>query len=98
MIKRSYFHPGDPIVPRLCENWVYADEIEKYLQQLNCDQCTPFTFHAYATYEVTSQLSDLKNNFIIDKLNTNLQSTDNFNGPKYILEFYAISPEDAIPP
>lgn len=73
----------------------YADDIEKRLQQLNRSECIPFAFRVYATYEVSSRLSDLKIHTIIDKLNPNLRSIDNFNGQKRIREFYAMPPEDA---
>lgn len=73
----------------------YADNIEKRLQQLNRSECIPFAFRVYATYEVSSRLSDLKIHSIIDKLNPNLRSIENFNGKKRVREFYAMSPEDA---
>jgi len=74
---------------------VYADDIEKRLQQLNRSECIPFAFRVYATYEVSSRLSDLKIHSIIDKLNPNLRSIDNFKGQKRVREFYAMKPEDA---
>ena len=73
----------------------YADNIESRLQQLNNSECTPFAFRVYATYEVDSRLSDLKIHAIIDKLNPNLRSIDNYNGKKRVREFYAMSAEDA---
>ena len=73
----------------------YADDINKRLNQLNRSECIPFAFRVYATYEVNSRLSDLKIHAIIDKLNPNLRSIDNFNGQKRVREFYAMSPEDA---
>lgn len=73
----------------------YADDISKRLDQLNRSECIPFAFRVYATYEVNSRLSDLKIHSIIDKLNPNLRSIDNFNGQKRVREFYAMSPEDA---
>jgi len=73
----------------------YADNIEKRLQQLNRSECIPFAFRVYATYEVNSRLSDLKIHSIIDKLNPNLRSIDNFKGQKRVREFYAMKPEDA---
>ena len=73
----------------------YADNIEHRLQQLNRSECIPFAFRVYATYEVNSRLSDLKIHTIIDKLNPNLRSIDNFNGQKRVREFYAMSAEDA---
>ena len=65
----------------------YADNIENRLQQLNNSECTPFAFRVYATYEVDSRLSDLKIHAIIDKLNPNLRSIDNYNGKKRVREF-----------
>lgn len=73
----------------------YADNIYKRLQQLNNSECTPFAFRVYATYEVDFRLSDLKIHSIIDKLNPDLRSIDNFNGKKRVREFYAMSAEDA---
>lgn len=73
----------------------YADNIENRLKQLNRSECIPFAFRVYATYEVNSHLSDLKIHSIIDKLNPNLRSIENFNGQKRVREFYAMPPEDA---
>lgn len=73
----------------------YADDIDKRLQQLNRSECIPFAFRVYATYDVNSRLSDLKIHSIIDKLNPNLRSIENFNGKQRVREFYAMSPEDA---
>lgn len=58
----------------------YADDIDKRLKQLNRSECIPFAFRVYATYEVNSRLSDLKLHTIIDKLNPDLRSIDDFNG------------------
>ncbi len=73
----------------------YADDINKRLQQLNRSECIPFAFRVYATYEVSSRLSDLKLHSIIDRLNPNLRSVESFNGKQRVREFYAMSPEDA---
>lgn len=73
----------------------YADDIDKRLQQLNRSECIPFAFRVYATYEVSSRLSDKKIHSIIDKLNPNLRSVESFNGKQRVREFYAMSPEDA---
>lgn len=73
----------------------YADDIDRRLQQLNRSECIPFAFRVYATYEVSSRLSDLKIHSIIDKLNPHLRSIENFNGKQRVREFYAMSPEDA---
>ncbi len=62
---------------------------------MNRSECIPFAFRVYATYEVNSRLSDLKIHSIIDKLNPNLRSIENFNGKQRVREFYAMSPEDA---
>ena len=73
----------------------YADDIDRRLKQLNRSECIPFAFRVYATYEVSSRLSDLKIHSIIDKLNPTLRSVESFNGKQRIREFYAMSPEDA---
>ena len=73
----------------------YADDIDKRLKQLNRSECIPFAFRVYATYEVSSRLSDLKIHSIIDKLNPNLRSVESFNGKQRVREFYAMTPEDA---
>ncbi len=78
-----------------CVKIGYADDIGRRLQQLNRSECIPFAFRVYTTYEVGSQLSDTKIHAIIDKLNPNLRSIDNFNGQKRIREFYAMPSEDA---
>lgn len=69
----------------------YADDIDKRLKQLNRSECIPFAFRVYATYEVNSRLSDLKLHSIIDKLNLDLRSIDDFNGQKRVREFYAMN-------
>ena len=73
----------------------YADDVKERLKQLNRSECIPFAFRVYATYEVESRLSDVKIHSIIDTLNPNLRSIDNFNGKERKREFYAMSAEDA---
>ena len=73
----------------------YADDIDKRLKQLNRSECIPFAFRVYATYKVNSRLSDLKLHTIIDKLNPDLRSIDDFNGQRRVREFYAMQPEEA---
>ena len=73
----------------------YADDVQKRLTQLNRSECIPFAFRVYATYEVSSRLSDLKIHEIIDRLNPDLRSIESFEGKKRVREFYAMSPEDA---
>ena len=79
-------------------DWVkigYADNVEERVKELNRSECTPFAFRVYATYEVNNRLLDKKMHIIIDKLNRNLRSIDEYNGQRRVREFYAISPEDA---
>lgn len=73
----------------------YADDINRQLRQLNRSECIPFAFRVYATYEVSSRLSDVKIHSIIDKLNPDLRSVESFQGRRRVREFYAMSPEDA---
>jgi len=73
----------------------YADDVNQRLSQLNRSECIPFAFRIYATYEVDSRLSDKKVHSIIDRINPDLRSIDDFNGQKRVREFYAMTPEDA---
>ena len=73
----------------------YADDVEKRLSQLNRSDCIPFAFRIYAVYEVDSRLSDKKVHAIIDKLNPNLRSIEEFEGKPRVREFYAMNAEDA---
>lgn len=73
----------------------YADDVEKRLKQLNKSECVPFAFRIYAVYEVDSRLSDKKVHAIIDKLNPNLRSIEEFEGKPRVREFYAMDAEDA---
>lgn len=73
----------------------YADDVEKRLSQLNRSECIPFAFRIYGVYEVDSRLSDKKVHAIIDKLNPNLRSIEEFEGKPRVREFYAMNAEDA---
>lgn len=73
----------------------YADDVEERVKQLNSTECTPFAFRIYATYEVNSRLVDKKLHALIDNLNSNLRSIDEYNGQKRVREFYAMSAEKA---
>ena len=73
----------------------YADDVNKRLEQLNRSECIPFAFRLYAYYEVSARLTDLKLHEMIDKLNPNLRSIDDFNGKKRVREFYAMDAHDA---
>lgn len=72
----------------------YADNMENRLKLLNRSECILFAFRVYAIYEVSTRLSDIKLHKIIDKLNPDLRSIDDFNGQKRIREFYAMKPEE----
>ena len=69
----------------------YADDVNRRLKELNRSECVPFAFRVYATYEVSSRLSDVKIHEIIDKLNPDLRAIEYFEGKKRVREFYAIS-------
>lgn len=73
----------------------YADDVNKRLQQLNRSECVPFAFRVFATYEVSSRLSDVKIHEIIDRRNPDLRAIENFDGKKRVREFYAMTAEDA---
>ena len=73
----------------------YADDINKRLAQLNRSECIPFAFRVYAYYEVPKRLTDIKLHSMIDKLNPNLRSVEQFDGKERKREFYAMSAADA---
>lgn len=73
----------------------FAKDLEKRMNQLNRSETIPFAFRAYAIYEVESNLTDLVLHDLIDKLNPDLRSIENFDGRERKREFYAMSPEDA---
>ena len=73
----------------------YADNVDKRLEQLNRSECIPFAFRLYAYYKVPARLTDMKLHSLIDKLNPNLRSIEDFNGKKRVREFYAMEAHDA---
>lgn len=73
----------------------YADDLEKRLTQLNRSECLPYAFRAYAVYETPTRITDLKLHDLIDKLNPDLRTVEEFDGKVRKREFYAMSPEEA---
>jgi len=73
----------------------YAKNLEQRLKQLNRSETVPFAFRAYAIYEVGSDLKDKDLHKLIDKINPDLRSIENFDGKERVKEFYAMTPEDA---
>ena len=73
----------------------YAADVDQRLKVLNSNPGLPFAFRVYATYEVDSDLSDKKLHSILDKLNPDLRSIEEYEGKTRKREFYAMSPEDA---
>ena len=73
----------------------YASNLEKRLKQLNRSETIPYAFRAYDIYEVEKSLTDKELHKLIDKLNPDLRTIDNFDGKERIKEFFAMSAEDA---
>jgi len=73
----------------------YASDLEKRLKQLNRSETIPYAFRAYAIYEVEKALTDKELHKLIDRLNPDLRTIDNFDGKERVKEFFAMSPEDA---
>ena len=73
----------------------YAHHIETRLKQLNRSETIPFAFRVYAVYKVDSALTDKELHKLIDKLNPDLRTIENFDGKERVKEFYAMSAEDA---
>lgn len=55
----------------------------------------PSLFRLYAYYKVPRRLTDMKLHQMIDKLNPNLRSIEEFDGKTRKREFYNMSPADA---
>ena len=73
----------------------YAHNIETRLKQRNRSETIPFAFRVYAVYAVESELTDKELHKLIDKLNPDLRTIENFDGKERVKEFYAMSAEDA---
>lgn len=73
----------------------YAHNIESRLKQLNRSETIPFAFRVYAVYQVESKLTDKELHKLIDNLNPDLRTIENFDGKERVKEFYAMSPEEA---
>ena len=73
----------------------YASNLEKRLKQLNKSETIPYAFRAYAIYEVDKSLTDKELHKLIDTLNPDLRTIDNFDGKERVKEFFALSAEDA---
>ena len=73
----------------------YADDDESRLKRLNRSECIPFAFRLYAYYKVDHRLTDIKLHKMIDKLNPNLRSVEEFDGKTRKREFYFMPASDA---
>lgn len=72
----------------------YEDDVNKRLKELNRSECIPFAFRLYAYYEVPRRLTDMKLHQMIDRLNPNLRSIEEFDGKTRKREFYNMSATD----
>ena len=73
----------------------YAEDLENRLKRLNRSETIPYACGAYAVYDVKSELTDKDLHAIIDSINPDLRTIENFDGKKRVKEFYAMSAEDA---
>lgn len=73
----------------------YAQDLETRLKHLNRSETIPYAFRAYAVYDVGSELTDRDLHALIDSINPDLRTIENFDGKKRVKEFYAMSAEDA---
>ena len=72
----------------------YADDVEARVKQLNNSEAVPFSFHIYATFDVTVRLTDKKLHNFIDTLNPELRSKEKIGDKIRVREFYHIKPEE----
>lgn len=73
----------------------FATDVEKRLGQLNSSSAVPFAFRVYATYAVTSKLTDKSLHKLIDDLNPDLHTIEEYKGKTRVREFFAMTPEAA---
>lgn len=73
----------------------YATDVNKRLKELNRSECIPYAFRLYAYYKVNTPLTDKAVHRIIDNINPDLRTIENFEGKQRKREFYAMSPETA---
>ena len=73
----------------------YATNVQERLKKLNNSECIPYAFRLYAYYKVNTKLTDKAVHRIIDSLNPDLRTIDNFEGKQRVREFYAMTPEAA---
>lgn len=73
----------------------YANDLERRMKDFNQNEALPFAFRVYAIYEVYERLTDKKLHDLIDTLNPDLRTVENFDGKERKREFYAMSKEDA---
>lgn len=72
----------------------YADDVEARVKQLNSSEAVPFSFHIYATFDVTERLTDIKMHNLIDTFNPELRSKEKIDDKIRVREFYHIPPEE----
>ena len=72
----------------------YADDVELRVKQLNNSEAVPFSFHIYATFDVTERLTDIKLHKFIDTINPELRSKEKIGDKIRVREFYHMSPEE----
>ena len=74
----------------------FAKDLDKRVKQLNSSAAVPYSFHVFAYYNVTEELTDRKLHDLIDKLNPKLRSKEKTeDGKMRTREFFRMSPEDA---
>ena len=72
----------------------YADDVEARVKHLNNSEAVPFSFHIYATFDVTERLTDKKLHNFIDTLNPELRSKEKIGDKIRVREFYHIKLEE----
>lgn len=73
----------------------YATDVEKRVNELNHSTSVPYSFRLFAYYEVDNELTDKELHKLIDKLNPDLRTIENYKGKIRKREFYAMKREDA---
>ena len=61
---------------------------------MNNSEAVPFSFHIYATFDVTERLTDIKLHKFIDTINPELRSKEKIGDKIRVREFYHMRPEE----
>ena len=85
----------NPSIPDYVKIGSTSRTVQERVNEFNASTCIPLSFRIYATYEVSTDLADIKLQAIIDQLRPDLRAIETCGGKPRTREFYQLSPEEA---